>query len=237
MFEKTRLAQVKRGEVCAFPGDYQLVAGEHQEGGEKKRKKEGVLSLVSESVQTKNMLIRLAGGSLFKISIYRQLETHRLTYFPRRVACLLDIWRCQCRDLFHVGGHRPYMPSGRFLNASNAPRAFHPLCFLLSFISASRTLCSSRVWKLCSSPKCPNVTGRFFKRRGENVGETNASASLSGKASSFDLTKFEVFFFWNAWIRCYYMYERFATAQRAVRSNFCQSQGRLATSTLSRFAP
>lgn len=83
------------------------------------------------------MLIRrraFAQGSLFKIPIYRQLETHRLTYFPWRVTCLLDIWRCQCRDLFHVGG--PTIYAGRKVleriqRASSFPSS------LLPFISAS----------------------------------------------------------------------------------------------------
>lgn len=85
------------------------------------------------------MLIRrgsLAGRSLFRITIYRQLETHRLTYFPWRVL-VYSIFGDAGTATSSTWADRPYTPAGRFLNASNALQPFHPRCFTyLRFVNA-----------------------------------------------------------------------------------------------------
>lgn len=63
--------------------------------------------------------------SLVRLAIYRQLETH----FPQRLVYSIFGDAVARRPTW---ADRPYMLAGRFLNASNAPRAFHPRRFLLS---------------------------------------------------------------------------------------------------------
>lgn len=74
---------------------------------------------------------RSARLSLFKIPIYRQLETHRLTHFPR----LLDIWRCQVPATRFTWAGRPYMPAGKVLERIQRASSFPSS--LLPFISSS----------------------------------------------------------------------------------------------------
>ena len=78
-------------------------------------------------------LARSARLSLFKIPIYRQLETHRLTHFPSSTRYLAMPSSIPATRFTWAG--RPYMPAGKVLERIQRASSFPSS--LLPFISSS----------------------------------------------------------------------------------------------------